>query len=112
MLVNQDMVLPTAKSNIILARAKKNRYKLLKQIESLDIVGIYNELINNGDKNILDETALQAAVAKTELQIELENEIWKWKTSHRFKRFTIKKKHERRKFFKRKAKKQTRFTKY
>ena len=31
---------------------------------------------------------------KTELEIELQNEIWKWKTSHNFKGYTIKKKHE------------------
>ena len=42
----------------------------------------------------MDETALQAAVEKTELEIELQNKIWKWKTSNNFKGFTIKKKHE------------------
>ena len=35
---------------------KKNHYKLLK-IESSNIVGLYNELINNGNKNKLDEIA-------------------------------------------------------
>ena len=88
------MVLPIPKSNIISSTAKKNRYTLFKQIESFDIMGIYNELINNDNKNVLDETELQAAVKKTKLPIELENEIWKWKTSHHFKGFTIKKKHE------------------
>ena len=42
----------------------------------------------------MDETALKLAVEKTELEIELQNKIWKWKTSHHFKGFSIKKQHE------------------
>ena len=53
-----------------------------------------NNNVNNGNKNVLDETAWQAAVEKTKLEIELQNKIWKWKTSNNFKGFTIKKKHE------------------
>ena len=42
----------------------------------------------------MDETALQAAVEKTKLEVELQNKVWKWKQKNHFKRCTIKKKNE------------------
>ena len=53
----------------------------------------------------MEETALQAAVEKIELEIELQNKIWKWKTLNNFKGFTIKKKHDIEEIFCEKSKK-------
>ena len=105
-----DLQLPIEKKSIISETDTKTRVKLLKIIECLDYHDIYAKLNddnsnsnsnndNSNDNNsIIDRSTLNEALKKLELQIELEETIWKWKTSHNFIGFDAKteKKNQRR----------------